>query len=268
MCAGPWLRSRRTIWGDCPEEFLSFFDVEDECLEEYKTGSTGMIRCPDGSRVWPWDDRFRVPGEFGIGNRTHKVPEDQGYEKVEVAFTEQYPTFGDFMTKYHSYEKDPERGRYGYWENPNSKWDWYAIGGRWTGFFKLKEGATGNVGSPGLMTDAAEPGWVDSARKKDIDFDAMVEAAGIKAAERWDEKMGKLADMEFAGTPITPEILSNTMWMLGASDNSTRAEYIEDCRKNAIGTFAVLKDGNWFERGEMGWWGVRLQREGRVQLAG
>lgn len=40
--------------------------------------------------------------------------------------------------------------------NPNSKWDWYDIGGRWGNLLQLKNGSTAN-----------------SAKIKDIDFDKM-----------------------------------------------------------------------------------------------
>jgi hypothetical protein len=35
-------------------------------------------------------------------------------------------------------EQHPETGDWGYWHNPNAKWDWYAIGGRMTGLLLLK----------------------------------------------------------------------------------------------------------------------------------
>ena len=54
--------------------------------------------------------------------------------------------------------------------NPNSKWDWWALGGRWTGIYKLRPGAiTGIVGRTGVFGDPAPAGHVDVARKGDID---------------------------------------------------------------------------------------------------
>lgn len=82
--------------------------------------------------------------------------------------------------------------------NPKSKWDWYKLGGRWTGSLKLKDGRSGITGTPGLMTNNANKGFCDQARLQDIDFDNM---------------------------------------------------------GNDFSVFAVLKDGKWYERGEMGWWG-------------
>jgi hypothetical protein len=36
----------------------------------------------------------------------------------------------------------------------------------------------------------------------------------------------------------------------------SRDEYVADAERTSFQTFAVLKDGKWYERGEMGWWGV------------
>ena len=33
-------------------------------------------------------------------------------------------------------------------------------------------------------------------------------------------------------------------------------DYVKRCRENAIGTFAVLVEDNWYEKGEMGWFGI------------
>ena len=78
----------------------------------------------------------------------------------------------------------------------NSKFDWYELGGRWTGSLKLKDGRSGVTGTPGVITNNANKGFCDQARLQDIDFDNM---------------------------------------------------------GNDFSVFAVLKDGKWYERGEMGW---------------
>jgi hypothetical protein len=85
--------------------------------------------------------------------------------------------------------------------NPDSKWDWYQIGGRWTGSLYLKKNQiTGVKGKRSLLDKRiGEPRNYDQARLKDIDFEQ--------------EEM-----------------------------------------KDFV-TFAVLKDGKWYERGKMGWWG-------------
>jgi len=77
--------------------------------------------------------------------------------------------------------------------NPNSKWDWFVLGGRWSGSIQLKDGAKGKSGKSGTF---GNPTGIDQARKKDI------------------------------------------------------------ANLDKLKTFAILKDGKWYERGKMGWWGI------------
>jgi len=60
--------------------------------------------------------------------------------------------------------------------NPNSKWDWYIVGGRWQGLLILKNSTHGYRGEPGLMTEMTKN--YDAAFVSDIDFEAMQKKAG------------------------------------------------------------------------------------------
>lgn len=70
--------------------------------------------------------------------------------------------------------------------NPNSKWDWYQIGGRWSGLLKLKPGANGVVGERGLMGSHFAEGAdrADQAIKGDVDFEGMRDEAGHERTVR------------------------------------------------------------------------------------
>ena len=87
--------------------------------------------------------------------------------------------------------------------NPNKKWDWYQVGGRWTGYFKLKPKAITaagaectnyqepTLGRPGIQTMNAdyEPPTsdrADSVQKRFIDFEGMRNEAGDEAAKNYD----------------------------------------------------------------------------------
>jgi len=60
------------------------------------------------------------------------IREEKRYQNI-------YATFEEFCQAHHGYKgRDEKTGKYGYWENPNAKWDWYQLGGRWNGFFKMK----------------------------------------------------------------------------------------------------------------------------------
>jgi len=141
--------------------------------------------------------------------------------------------------------------------NPLSKWDWYQLGGRWTGMFKLKPVANkkaAKVGKPGLMTESAEPGWVDQALKKDIDFESMNQESFDSRSKTYDEFEKKHnADELKPGEPY---------WDYGIENQGTRDNFIPETREQYLkrtvpfSTFALIKDGKWYEKGKMGWWGV------------
>lgn len=181
---------------------------------------------------------------------------------------------------------DEHEGKFGYWENPNAKWDWYVLGGRWLGFFKMKPGHSGESGSGGLFTPPAEEGTADSALKKDINFTEMRRSAGEEAGKTWDlvrKIIGDLSnystwnhvrDVMFPGDidaarayyrdqPASVKLSdynSKNNYKLGfiSIDDflCSREDYCIDAANASFVTFAVIKDGVWYERGSMGWWGM------------
>ena len=138
--------------------------------------------------------------------------------------------------------------------NPNSKWDWYSIGGRWTGFFKVKPEAIDRVvlGEPGLMTEKPKDQLkADIVRKRDIDFEVMEKEGLIAARKGFNEafkKFPKNAEMRDLMYGIQPDI--------------SKKAYIEQVRRRSVlQTFAVVKDGKWNEQGEIGWGGAISNRK-------
>jgi len=86
--------------------------------------------------------------------------------------------------------------------NSQSKWDYWTIGGRWAGMFKLKENhsehsteAVRNEYVNGKYTDISIPGMSDSALKSDIDFEAMYAEAEAKAIQEYDKAMGIFGEL-------------------------------------------------------------------------
>jgi hypothetical protein len=127
--------------------------------------------------------------------------------------------------------------------NPNSKWDWYSIGGRWTGFFKPKNGAKGKLGRSGAFGNQPEENHFDSMLKKDIDFEGMKAEERAKREKWWNEAQEKIKQGD-----------KNAAWMFDIHDGDTKESYINR-GEDGIMTFAVVKDGKWYEQAEMGWWG-------------
>ena len=232
---------------DCPEEYLKFFEPEENYLEEYETGNS------------------------------------EG-----VLFKEKYETFDDFMKDWTGYSKDPKSGEYGYWENPNAQWDWYSVGGRWTGFFKLKseafESKEYNIGVSGVSGNLPKEGWADQTYKKNIDFEGMRKDAKIEAGEYYNKIArvcgGKIPKLEYIWEEVLKmkdmsieekrelyhkqksvlefrkAIKDVDMWADLADFQISREKYMQNAKDGAILTFAVLMNEEWYERGEMGWWAI------------
>lgn len=285
--------------GDCPEEFLEFHDEEESHRKQYENETVQKVVMPDGRLLNEWDEEFRVKGTFGIGGDTHSLPE--GMKTIKVPFTELYATFEDFMSEWCGFkERDEKMGKYGYWENPKRKWDWYQLGGRWTGFFKLKSpNMEKNLGEPGVFGNEPKHDS-DQAYKLQIDFKGMMESAGNEAADRYDRVAklfggtipkleinwkkdmwdgGKYEKLEYDekrklynGQPALKQLneMRKKVWddeanpdrdlIIGLDWNFehyqlSREDFIQRARNSAFTTFAVLKDGKWYEKGSMGWWG-------------
>jgi|GEM_PF-1585060 hypothetical protein len=165
--------------------------------------------------------------------------------------------------------------------NPQAKWDWWTIGGRWTGFFKLRRGKTGTTGRPGVMGDQAKPGYVDQVRKGDIDLAGMQRRAVSQATRRYDafakaikglpwpetfeQIRGRYAEAdidpardEYWHQPVLLAMkkVKAISWLDPFDFGQDRAAYIARAKRSALSTHALVKEGQWFEKGQMGWWGV------------
>lgn len=268
--------------GDCPRQYMEFHDQEDEYRQEYEEDSRDMKRLPDGRLVSPYDGAYKTSGGLGISS-SDRYTFPEGTQDVSVPFKEQHATMEEFVREWHGdKERDPEKGRYGYWENPNKKWDWWSVGGRWSGFLKLKSGASGLTGKRGLMGSHFAEGSdrADQAHKRDIDFDGMRAEEESKARERWThcriivgtdlwESWEHVRDVSHKGNieaarefyrsqPAIVKLREADRERYGWDMDDKLAwsldNYIQQARDKAGVTFALLHDGKWYERGEMGWW--------------
>jgi hypothetical protein len=267
--------------GDYPREHLVFEDKDAEYRAEYKKGKTKQVVLADGTMASPRDDRFYVPDlKAGIlAEKKYKYPD--GAKLKDVLFSKVYETFEVFCEKYHGCKKDSATGRYGWWSNPDAKWDWHELGGRWTGFFKVKLGSTsGRLGTPGIQTEKGKPGTADSALKGDVDFGAMraeavhlawkdyEEIAGIVAGRKT-APFGEVSKMKrFKGNieearkfywaqPVLADLAKAKKSFVDPERYEVSlGEFLARAEAHACTTFAVVKDGKWYERGGMGWWGM------------
>jgi hypothetical protein len=209
--------------------------------------------------------------------------------------------------------------------NPDSRWDWYEIGGRWSGYFPVKKGTPQDAFEPSrvhwsekfqgensveadVVGTVKAPDLTDSALKKYIDFGLMRKAAEIKALKLWEDfeeatkgttspgswrdfarkivgpawDLDSTSDMseleregfnarvekarnEFGKEPFVIASRKLNIWgdahtyfMLDAPD--PKAAFIQRSINTSTTAFAILKDGEWIEKGKMGWFGFSTDK--------
>lgn len=123
--------------------------------------------------------------------------------------------------------------------NPNAKWDWYQVGGRWGGSLKLKKSARKNY---------CNMQFVDEARIGDVDFSN--DSDSYREALRFWEIVVDGAKPDDGEDFFT--IYNKEFFLSYYGDKETYAR-----SQSQWSTFAVITpDGIWHEKGEMGWFGA------------
>ncbi len=307
-------------------EYIQDIDKTDEMRAEFMGRKTSRLVDPaDGSLHEPYADRFyreMTAEEKGksssINTRIKFIPD--GWAEIEV-MEKDISTFAEWAAGWagSSIVKPGEQidkakdHKYGYIlvddagevvkiidrTNPRAKWDWWQVGGRWSGMMRVKEGAVGTKGTPGLMGSQRSAEGVDICRAGDLDLETMLRLDQERRASKWDgaeqaynateasDPSGRtlaqslarykdiidgfraaLNDPDSGVTgPISKLIDENEeasdlrrrvgrlYWDHGIDETSgDRESYIGAA--TAFSTYAVVKDGQWYEKGEMGWWGM------------
>lgn len=131
--------------------------------------------------------------------------------------------------------------------NPNSKWDWYSVGGRWRN---------------SLLTIGYK--WVDGARIKDIDFKKAIEFKNTynKAIRFWETYVE-------GQEPITEEEKEDIKWEVYKKEYyieryGTKENYAK--MQSTFSCWALLDETGWHEKGKMGWWAMNDSTKDSEQL--
>lgn len=263
---------------DFEPQYGVFEDTEEQDLLDYKEKPVEVVDMPDGSVLYYRDDVF---AKIDPKTYQYEYTYPEGAVIRQGSFKELYSTFEEYMKKYNGIsQRDPQKGRYGYWCNPNAKWDWYSIGGRWTGYFKLKQGAEGTLGRPGVFGNKPSDGWVDVVKLKDIDFEGMFEQSIKEANETYDEidrvlkgrslpswrairdKHGtniEAARLEYNSLEVVQDMgKANIFAFDGLAETfcNSRQDYVQKRKNQTMVPYAMVMDGKWYQKGQMGWFGV------------
>lgn len=236
----------------------------------------------------PFNENAEVDGYWGEGDVNWALDDDQKGLPPEEKLRLYSQKYGDEEERYRV--EDGRIERYSTY-NPDSKWDYWRIGGRWAGNLRLKDGAQGFRAPlswewtfPGDEQDAPTEGYVDQALKGDLDIAGMRDEAERRARARyaqfealfaehgawvpWATIMDKYgndrdkAREEYGAQPMVvaaKEALAggSFFWSLEEEFGGiSRSEYIESARLSAVPGFAFLSEQGWDEPGRMGWWGM------------
>jgi len=141
--------------------------------------------------------------------------------------------------------------------NPNSKWDWYSVGGRWSGRFLLKDKTDnpslrsakiqGIEGTPGVFKNKT---GIDVAYAKDIDWEGMEKNSKKDANDCWKKIEKALKD---------PKVDKTRLWLEYDYEGEKKENYIG--KRCAWSTFAVLDANGWHEPAKMGWFACDYDRK-------
>lgn len=139
-------------------------------------------------------------------------------------------------------EIDERTGKRGFWQNPNARWDWYVVGGRFSNQLKAKDGewATGSQRIKG---------------KYDI---AMISDIDTTVDEREFELSLDMWNSWKRGTPTG-------RWELDHYKRDVVEERFPDAwmyarwRSEFWFHAVVTPDGKWHEVGKMLWWGISTE---------
>jgi hypothetical protein len=181
------------------------------------------------------------------------------------------------LTDYFGGEVKIEDGKYVSYStyNPNSKWDWYEVGGRWNG----------------MIPSISKVAGVNITQKKDVDFISGQRKAITDANEEYD-RYEKLAGHLMPG-PTFQECIDKYSYMEDEQDqlaaardeyhrdpwvkavqssfgiffgspqeyffvnNGGRKAFVDEASRSYLSTHAVLTDNSqWLEKGSMGWFGM------------
>lgn len=216
----------------CPETWRETLEHQ-ERFQKLQEG--GIERKAAWEMVWgEKNDDAHVPYPRSSAMRDGVDPSDDA--AVAAWFAATYPTEDDTDERYYV----DDSGLYS-WStyNPLSRWDWYTLGGRWTGFFPRRADADldrrGYVGRPGVFGDRGAANHYDCIARGDVDDERMRVERIKTLTDQWQEEtLGKYPRFT-------------------VDENESLEDYVARKLDSRL-TWAVLAEGCWREPGRMGWW--------------
>lgn len=177
----------------------------------------------------------KVLAEFEHVYNEYKNRKENGKELSEIGeYTLTRPPIREWWKRYHGEELDADGNALSTY-NPDSKWDWYSVGGRWSGSLITKKQHT-----------------VDQAKKGDIDWDAMEQESYKDVLEEWDRWFLPKGNKDSYAAHYNKEYVLNERKRLLRvyGDRETYAKVV-----GKYAPYACVDTHGWHAPGRMGWFG-------------
>jgi hypothetical protein len=318
------------------DQYVVDVDITDEARADYETDTTLMIKLADGSLTSPYTDKGDYKPEFVHTDTSGTIPERRlfvppGCEKVDVP-TKDVQSFVEYVRGYYEYELlyegETANEKYGYIAvagplpkfparrraidlgpdsgptvlkvvkrtNPNAKWDWWVIGGRWSGHFTNTAGKQVNTVRKGdwALANALADASYKAGTRFDLVHAALAANPPVKSFKDLRDELGGVREKpegyaEDAG-PFDPighvrEAYSTQPGIVAVKELDDpfateddkasyskgkllsffdsvedymvpRDQYIASVAWSNVGSYAICDADGWHEKGKMGWWGI------------
>lgn len=201
------------------------YKTKEQIIKDFREGVENLKKDMEAYKKGEYDtEKYRTYWlEENSGELTESVK--KRLELYEKSDEEIYQWYRDGDDDDHYDENGNELSTY----NPESKWDWYEVGGRWDGYFELKDGGKAN------SAKISEIDWNgnDETRKSLKRFwEVFVDGEPLKEGEK------------------KPFSIEGKDYYLDLYH--TKEEYVRRASKTY--PYAVITpDGEWVAPGEMGW---------------
>lgn len=171
-------------------------------IRPYKPNEIGWSSAYDKDRTeeQQWADMQKEAEQFKAFSNPPTWP-----EVIEYANNRWYPEGEDEDNRQSILRYDEEKDQaYTYSTyNPDSKWDWYQVGGRWSGYFPVKQPldmdqADQLIQGQRSWTNEDQPreAWtVDGGPIRLLDLDLLRDRKGTEAGERYDAYQALVQDL-------------------------------------------------------------------------
>lgn len=261
------------------DQYVVKVDETEDKLFDYNNSTVEVLYDDSGVRIGTkYSDACNR--YWNSTNSKFNIP--NGYELRKTPLKDIY-TFEEFLRDWHGYSLDGkyslfEDGKFYRFTNPNAKWDWWTIGGRWSGMFLDTNGQKKDIIQKKDWDIAGEAANAITTFAPFFDrFEEHADKFEDLVFISWDECCEKFKTVgrtdydtarEFYHNQEYKNVLKTVFSSIGDDEyewllhdpnnfyNVPREDFMKARIYNNIGTFAVLDDAGWHEKGSMGWFAM------------